>query len=238
MPTINNIIGGVRLHLRTPSEDKIGDGKIAEYLLRKIDYYLNELNLTDQNWLLEKWQLDVDASTQIYTVNPSSAPFGRPILCETMDESDPFHERREITIVDLQDRDLFYRGPQQAWATAPPHSAITMTFFRSGGQKRVLVEPQPAVSASYRFWFEPSRMLPQSITNDSPFLENFSNLLEVDTALTVLPDCDWPDVKHNRIEKALGADLVRYTAQFDRYKNQDRQEQVNTKRGFGDDWDF
>lgn len=239
MPTVNNIIGGVRLYLRMPPEDKLSNGMIAEYLLDKITYYLNELNLTDQNWLLEKWMLTVTALKDTYLVLPSSAPWGRPILCETVDQSDPFHIRREIPIIDLQDRLLRYTGYQTSLSAAvPPYTAASMSFFSEGGQKKVKLDPAPQAAAQYRFWFEPSRLLPQAFADDTRVLENFSNLLKVDVALIALPDCEWDEVKNERIEKALISDLTRYSMQFDKYKYQDRQEQTNTKRGFGDDWDM
>lgn len=235
--TINSIIGGVRSYLRFPPESLISDGVIVERIFDKLAYYINQLNLTAENWHLEQWLMDVDPSEEVYSVN--QVDWGVPMLIETIDESDPQHQRREIEICRMQDLDRFYDGPSTVLNSPVgyPWSAQAMAFYRESGQDKVRVVPTPSVSASYRVWYEPAGISVSALTDVVPFLSNFSNLLKVDTAIVCLPDTEMDDVKYKRVQSVLTLDLERFTQQFEMFKQNLFQEQTGKRRGWGDDYD-
>ena len=232
MITVNDLLSGIRNYLRFPPEMVLGDGTILDRLLDKLDFYTSELNLTDQNWLLEKFPLPVSANEGTYTITPGD--WGRPILCETVDDTDPQYIRREVPIVDFQDRDRFYSGPN----TALQRPVQCISFYQKGGAIRVDLTPIPSTSGAYQIWYEPSRIIPTALTSTPLRLECFANLVKVDTALSCLPDCNYDDTRYSRIKEALDRDFSLYMNQFQIYKTQDRQEQLSDGRCWGADYPF
>src|SRR5258707_103633 len=107
----SEVVASVRATLDYPSPDKLKMQTLLLKLREKVDHYFNRLNLTDRNWFLSQDVLTVQPGQDEYTITMAS--FGRPIDVETQDLSDPQHIRREIEVIDYQDRDLLYFGPNQ-----------------------------------------------------------------------------------------------------------------------------
>ncbi len=239
---IKSILAGVRSYLGFPDYANLPNHMIMERLYDRLDYLRTLLNLTNQNFFLSRTRIDVDSSTDEYLLNFNVGP-GRPVLCHTIDDSNPQHVTREVQIVNVQDNDLYYIGPKQgAGMTYAPHVAQTMNIFYDldAGFWKVKVVPQHLSSASYQLWIQPDRPTPPTLTANFPLMENFIGLVKVSTALSCLPML----IKGSDpnalafIERRLMADEARYQSAFDVYKTMAHLEELGSKRGFATDCDW
>lgn len=243
----SDVIASVRATLDYPTFDKLKQQLVLLKLREKVDHYFNRLSLTDRNWFLGSEVITVSSGVDEYMV--VSPEWGRPILCETQDLSDPQHIRASIPIIDLQDRELFYQGPVQEYVhpLTDKHSATSWTFYRKPtGEVYGKVTPQPSQQADYLFWFEPNRPTPANLASNLVFLDNFQNLLVADLSLTCLPYCGYEQdilaeitpyrriTKAQTIKEALERDFQLYLRTFEEYVQQDRQEKVERKLLWGD----
>lgn len=239
----SEVISSVRATLDYPSYDKLKPQVVLMKLREKLDHYLNRLNLTDRDWFLDKWVLNAQLNQEYYLVSADS--FGRPISCETQDLTDLSHIRRDVRLVDLQDRSLFYEGPVVAGITptlvSPKHSAECLSFYRDANGLMVRITPVPSDSAEYLIWYEPNRPMPAILSSNLTFLDQFNNLLVVDLALTCLPYCDLDAIvlsegyykrrtKGDALREALTRDLQMYLATFEEYIQNDTQQRISVKQ--------
>ncbi len=244
------ILASVRATLDYPDPDKLKQQLLVLKLREKVDHYFNRMALTDRNWFLDSVVVNTSSNQDTYTI--SAQNWGRPILCETQDLTDPQHVRRSIEIIDLQDRELRYEGPKQSSVGAgfgTKHTATSMAFYRSpsGQQPTLLITPQPSQNADYIFWFEPNRPLPVGLTGNVTFLDNFQNLLVADLSLSCLPYCGYDSVvtvdggqfsrkrtKADSLREGIARDYQIYATTFEEYIQQDRQEKIEKKAMWGD----
>jgi len=225
-------MGGVLLYCGHPAESVLPRGFICEIGLDKIAFYLTELNLTDKNWLLDRRPLNVTPDRSEYSLG-AFPEFGRPVVVETKDDSNPYHVRREIPVIDFQDRKLLYDGPNAGMSEfSYPHTARSMSVYMREGDKKISVDPVPGVAATYTIYYELDRQAPSTLADSAFPLEQFNGLLKAAIALTCLAHCGCEDTKHARLESAITEELADYRTQFEKYIKQDSQAKTSVARGF------
>lgn len=236
--TISDMVGHIRDWIGQPHHDDISNESVLMRLQRKLDHYRNNLDVTDQNWLLSSWDLNVDTHSEQRIVN--AVAFGRPVECYTIDNSDPNHIRRYPRIVSIQDFELYYQGSVKNTGdtgVTSPHVAACFAFYKEFTTLQTMVRwlPIHSIACTYRFWYTPSRLIPVSLTDTLGFVEQFANLMEVDTALDCLIEMKtMPTEEYNRREKRLLTNQAVYHKTFVDYTNQDKQEKVVRRRQYGD----
>ncbi len=231
-------MASVRATLDYPSPETLKNQLLLLKLQEKTEHYFNEMSLTDRNWFLETYILHAPADKDDYVVGIED--WGRAINAETMDDTDPNHYRREVELIDLQDRDLFYKGPDKALTltgTSVKHTARCIAQFRDpkSGDVHLLVTPKPGLAADYKLYYEPDRPVPASLTSNVRLLDNFRNLLITDLALTCLPYCRLEGPFKNDLAGTLASDLQAYGRVFEEYIQNDRQQQISQKLVWGND---
>lgn len=236
--TLKQIIEGVRSYLGYPPYGRLPNHLILSRLADKTAYYLTALNMTNEGWFLIRHPL---------TITPNKSDFqfdvdGRPVLAVTVDDTDPMHVEREVEIVTVQDRDLYYVGPKQGMSSgAFPHvaSSFTVFFDEDQGQRTIRVTPQHTQTAKYLIWLQPDTFAPPRLADNFPLMECFANLVKVDTALSLLPQAFTGENGDSIVlyERRLTADFGRYDAQFQAYKQISVNEQTGPRRGWASDSD-
>jgi hypothetical protein len=231
--TIKSTVQGIRSLLLYPPAGSVPNHLILDRLRDKLDYYLTALNITNENWFLQRSILTVQPNTDEFDFDVT----GKPILCVTMDSSDPYHIEREIEIVTVQDRDLYYMGPKQGMSSGTfPHVATSISIFydQDRGQRIAKVTPQHTQVAQYLIWLQPETLAPPRMADNFPMLENFMNLIKTDTALSLLPAIagEGNDTKVEAIQGQLMRDMARYDQQFQTWKMTAFAEQAGPRRGW------
>lgn len=241
MPTtIKQVIAGVRDYLGNPDYGAVSNASVLLRLYHRLDNRRIEINLTNQNWFLNRAYINVDSTTDEIPLNIGD--WGRPINVITIDESDPYHVTREVPIATVQDNDLYYVGSKTSTGTAVfPHVAESFNFFTNNGtgQLTARVTPQHGQSATYQVWYQPDTPTPSVLADNFPLFEAFINLTTVDVALDLLPRLLKEDGTNAAVisflERRLESAKSEYLATFKAHKNQAYMEQKGTRLGFGED---
>lgn len=245
MPANNQNLSAVRLRLREPNPQAPSDPQLLNLLIDHIADHQAQLQNTRNHWSIGWTEINVSAGTEDYTISPSD--FGRPFLVYTIDDSDPYHQRREIPFSMLQDVEQRYQGPQQT-QSASLHSAVEISFYRSAPSNPTWyarLTPIPGESSTYKIGYEANYEF--GALTDSPGLSPFHHLIRVETALSGLPLCEWGEIsilknpkawqmQHDALRQSLMFELAGFQKRFDSYKAMSSREGVNQKRGVG--WEY
>jgi hypothetical protein len=246
MPNVSENLAMIRQRLKQPNPQAPSDLQLLNILIEHIYDHCAQLQNTRNHWGIGWTRIDVSAGTEDYNI--SATDFGRPFLVYTIDDADPFHQRREVPFSLLQDVEQRYQGPQQT-QSASPWSAVQISFFRESPSSptwKARPTPIPGASCSYMVGYEANYEF--GALGDNPGLSPFHHLIRVQTAISALPLCEWGDVTivKNRDAwrtqaDALGASFLHdeaiYQKRFDSYKAQSTREGVSQKRGVGADYE-
>lgn len=236
----------IRRRLGHPLPASPDDGTLLTMLVDQIAHHTTQLSVTRNHWAVDKWILSTQANMEEYPVTAGN--FGRPFLLYTIDQTDPYHFRREIGFSMLQDIDRRYIGP----ATATPssgnqHTAVQVSFYRKEGQGWfVRPTPIPANYAQYELWYETNYNF--GSMGDAPGLDVFHHLLRVQTALSALPHCEWAGAtmadnleawktKVALLRDSLVHDEMIFQQTFNSYKAQATRDGVTSKLGYAPETD-
>lgn len=239
--SINEIVNGVRDYLLRPDYETLPKYAVLSRLHHKLDHYSSRLKITNRGWLVGRWNLNVDTERDEYTVSASN--FGRPFSCLTKDDTDANHVEREVEIVVVQNRDLYYQGTKQGVASfVQPHVAACVSFYRDASRGWLAkITPIHSQPATYEVWYIPDRPLPPVLADNLKLVDAFVNLYTVDVALSLLPNIIKTDDKGNvtnagqisMIERRCNADKADYLQLFNTYAQSTVVEQTGPRRGWG-----
>lgn len=242
MPTVSENISAIRLRLGEPSPHKPSDPQLLNLLIGHIADHQAQLQNTRNHWSIGWTEINASSGTEDYAISPSD--FGRPFLVYTVDDSDQFHQRREIPFSMLQDVEQRYLGPQQT-QSASPWSAVEISFFRQSPNSPAWyarLTPIPNESCVYKVGYEASYSL--GSLSDAPGLSPFHHLIQTQAALSALALCEWGEIsilknpaawktQADALRQGLLLDLAGFQKRFDSYKAMSSREGVNQKRGVG-----
>ncbi len=245
MATSLAIASRVYEYLSRPNSVRLNIPTILAKLAGRIDYYRNQLSLTDSNWNISSLLLNTDSSNDEYNISAQAGDFARPILVESFDETgDPNFVRREVEIVDLQNLDILYQGRRQAGSGSSTfypfgkHSMIAIAFFGMPEVKARIV-PVPATAETYRVYYETGKKADPLLAQEPALMKQFHDLLAVHTAILCIPDASWDDLpmeaqpsKRMEIQRTLDPELGRLWMVFDRYRRTSKHDQASGRTRF------
>ena len=228
--SVRDIIAGVYERLRDPDTVSLSIGYAHSMLAGALQYYLNKLNLSDSNWILGHVDITVTPGVDSYTVEPDD--FGRAVLVETTNAgSNDLYMRRYLDIVDKQDlRPMRIEPLINTGLTTPfyKHNSFRTSFYRdsSTGLMTMQFDPSPMNIAVYRVYYEPNGLDKPALADNIVFLNNFSELLKVATAVKCLPAIveNVSPMLFKALDEGLKMELARLEAQFDSYISNNHQE--------------
>lgn len=234
MPSsISEIISGIMVLLKKPKSTDLPIGDVYQLLCDRLEYYLNTLNMSDSNWILDTISVALNAgesSTPITNTN-----FGRPVLVLTDGDSSEVYLRREVDIVNFQDLNIKNIEPGLMFSSPAPfykHNASRCAFFTdiSTGQQLIYFNPPASTTCSYRIYYEPLNLNKPQLTDNPVFLGNFLALIKTDTALQALPLIvdTLSDRAYMAMERRLTQEVGRLEGQFVLYASNNQQEQAGS----------
>jgi hypothetical protein len=240
--TAKEALTRVRLRMGKPQPSKINDGEVLLLMQGKIDKYITRAGLTGDNWIVDHFDLQIQPQKDAIKVTKGN--FSIPFLVETLN-TDPTHYREEIKIAPLQKADLFYSGSNEPQGTADcPHVAEVMSFYKEAGADWVRVAPIHLYTAKYRVWFYPANTPPLEMKQNIDFLDSFNELFIIDTAISGLAQCDWPEPRHSRLMNDLRDDKREHQDTFEIYRQASYGEDADNQRDYygssrdTDDFDY
>jgi hypothetical protein len=246
MPQVSENISLIRQRLKEPDPHKPSDHQILNILIEHIYDHCAQLQNTANHWSIGWTQINATPGVEDYAI--TAGDFGRPFLVYTDDQSNDFHHRREIPFSMLQNVDQWYQGPEKSGSSATTHSACEISFFKktpSSPSWWARFTPIPGESSLYQVGYEANYEF--GSLGDSPGVSSFHHLIRVQTALSVLPLCEWGEmsIMSNPDKWRLQAEALRvtllhdeeiYQKRFDSYKANSSRAGVSQKRGVG--WQY
>lgn len=240
------LISQIRLNLLEPHPAKPSEPIIWNNLRQNARLLFNQALNTPVSWAIESFTLDMDENNDLYQLQAEN--FGKDVLIETMDDTDPNFVGRPVRRMSLQSSPL---GGNEPYITGfdyshtmlgEKHSAQTMVIYRdSAGNVWVKVLPKPHTAAQYKFWYETAEPNTTALDNFFPILAG-QDLLCLSTALSCLPGAEWAGMtkqecadKRRELGLTLGNDVKRHDDAYRRYIATDRQAGLTVMRGFQDD---
>lgn len=228
--TVREIIAGVYERLRDPDTVSLSVGYAHSMLTGTLQYYLNKLNLSDSNWILKSIDITVTPGESIYTIEAED--FGRAVLVETTNAgSNELYMRRYVDIVDKQDLRPMRMEPLINTGLTTPyykHNSFKASFYKDGSTNlmKIQFDPSPMNTATYKIFYEPNDMDKPALADNVVFLNNFSELLKIATAVKCLPAIveNTSPVLFKVLDTDLKMELGRLEAQFDTYISSNHQE--------------
>lgn len=246
MSTVIENISQIRLRLKEPNPHEPSDPQILNILIEHIHDHCAQLQNTANHWSVGWTEIQTSDGQEDYII--PAGDFGRPFLVYTDDPTTEFHHRREIPFSLLQNVDQRYAGPAKSGSSGTTHSACEISFFRSGPASPVAFArftPIPGESSTYKIGYEANYEF--GSLADTPGISSFHHLIRVETALSVLPLCEWGDIsikekpdewrlQAQALRDALLHDEEKYQKRFDSYKANSSRAGVSQKLGVG--WQY
>lgn len=234
------------MRLARPNPHNPSDPELLNLMLDHVSDHVAALQNTRNHWSIGWTTINATAGAEDYII--SAPDFGRPFLVYTHDDSDPFHQRREIPFSLLQDTEQRYQGPAQA-QSASPWSAVEISFFREGPSNPVWKArptPIPGASSTYKVGYEANYQL--GSLADAPGLSPFHHLIRAETALAALPLCEWgeitilknPDawkIQADALRQSIMLEAAGFQKRFSSYLANSTRDGVTHKLGVGHEYE-
>lgn len=235
------MISHIRLKLGDPLPERPRDEVILTFLKDAAQQFYNELANTASNWTVKKSRITINAGQDTYLL--AFPDFSQELLMRTVDDSDPQHWQREVTICQIQNMDQFYSGPVTDNFSPYKHSAQVASFYMMDSSVYLQIRPSPSRSADYEIWYIPGPYRVNDFATTINF-EQFHPMLENQVAMAVADLCRWQgmdaDTTIAMIQGRIGALSKEYELQkdtFDHYKESLSVPQIEDRILFGADED-
>lgn len=188
----------VRVRLGHPRAQSPSNHDILVNLSTQIQRYMNKLALTGRTWAVDEVSLGVANGVEDYPI--AAVNFGRPIQVRTVYPQNPSYVERDIEFDELGDMNFDWPYPKNFGSLVynvdgSPHTAMRMAFFRRGGvdQVYVRVTPIPAQPATYQILYQVGDFARSAALATVPVLPQHHDLLEIRSAISLLPVTSWSD---------------------------------------------
>ena len=188
----------VRVRLGHPRAQQPSSHDILLNLSTQIQRYINKLALSGRTWAVDEVPLVVSAGVEDYPI--SATNFGRPIQVRTVYAANPGYIERDIEFDELADMNFNWPYPKNLASMVynidgSPNTAQRMAFYRRSGldQAYVRVTPVPAATATYQILYQVGSFADSAALATVPVLPEHHALLEIRTAISLLPASSWSD---------------------------------------------
>jgi hypothetical protein len=225
LSSIDEMKAHVKFRLAEPIAHKPSDDQILLNLTTQIQSYLNQVNLSAKPWATGECLLYVQPNQEDYALN--AANFGKPIQVRTVYPQNSAHVERIVDFFELGDLNFDWNLPKNFGnlvynADGSPHTAFRMAFFRKLGTDVpwVRVIPVPQWPATYQILYQIGVYGDTQGLGTVPVLPQHHALIEVRTAMSLLPIAEWSAdelanaKKRQELALSLGNDEKRLGADF------------------------
>ncbi len=228
MATIEIMRENVKTRLGHPRAQSPSNRDILLNLTTQIQRYMNKLALSGRTWAVDEVSLTVANGQEDYAI--AALNFGRPIQVRTVYPQNPSYVERDIEFDELGDMNFNWPYPKNFGSLTynvdgSPNTAQRMAFFRKSGldQPYVRVTPIPAMPATYQILYQVGDFAHSAALATVPVLPQHHDLLEIRTAISLLPHTMWGDDSRANSDRqqalalSLKNDEIALAADFEQY---------------------
>lgn len=192
------MLTNIRIRCGTPRPQQPGDRTVLLLLSTSVQNFLTELNLTGRPWAVDETSLVVVVGQEDYVLSVGDS-FGKPLQVRSVYPTNPGHIEQDIDFFDLGDLNFDWPFPKNFGAggswDGSPNNMSRIAFFRRTGQNQAYarVIPIPQQSATYQILFQVGEYGTNQALEEALVLPEHHSLIELRTALALLPHCRWSD---------------------------------------------
>lgn len=165
---ISTAITQIRRALGRPLEAVLGDEDILLEIWENVSMRRAQLKLTNEGWQISRWNINVPAGTTTET-SINRGDFGQVFLIHTISPGNPYHIRRTVDIVKLEQLSMYWSGPDalQIGGSPTPHVAQAFAPFNENGQWKIAWAPAHAQACTYQGYYTPGAAVVPPVFDDS-----------------------------------------------------------------------
>lgn len=227
LTTLQTCANNVRIRLGSPSEQRPSLQQIFLAVVSCAQSLYNRAELSGQPWTVTTYLLQVVNNSSDYLIAETSS-YSKPLQVLTYYPQNPSYPQRVVEFDMIGDAHYDWGLPVNIASTmysdGSPNTAMRMSFYRiEDGSLWVNVLPQPQLSAQYKILMANGTWAQDAAITSAPVLNQFSELIEVWAAQSVLPTCQWTqDAKEDRERRkeyamALKNDQMRVEREYELY---------------------
>lgn len=221
MATVSEILAGGYEYLGRPDQSKLNLGQALAFLLDSIDFYLVDLLISDENWLLKNYTFTPSRKDDDIVTAPG---FSEPVLMEIRDlGSTSDSDWRGILTSNASDTQDMLRG-----------GIDSVAFYGQAFQTMMRWSFDPIVDRQIeaRLWYEPVAPQPSSLSDSPKLSQAFAAMLKLRWAWKAVPYCSFPTEEAVALRQALTEDLSEWREKWNLWAYSDKNAQVVQKRDF------
>lgn len=218
---LRGMLSGVRIRARDPRPQQPTDRTLLRLLSGHVQNLLIEANIRGRYWAVDELEITVNPNVTEYPIGDEN--FGKPFeVLATYSDGRPSHTVDFFEYGDMN----FERSWPSYNATDPlwniPYGDQRMAFYRKQGSlyARIL---QGTPAARYRILYQIGKFGDTTPLDEEIMLPEFYQLVEIRTAISALPHCEWDDnealntTRRKELAMALIADEQRVYPLFKSY---------------------
>lgn len=219
--SVSELLSGGYEYLGRPDQSKFNLGQALAFLLDTIDFYLTDLLISDENFLLKQFSFTPSRKDDDIVTAPG---FAKPVLMEIRDAgSTSESDWRGILTANASDVQTLGRDGTRAVA-----------FYGQAFQSmmRWSFDPVNDWQVEARLWYEPVANGPASLVDSPKLSQAFAAMIKIRWARSAIPYCGFtPDEAQNLFD-ALTVGLTEWRGKWNQWCYGDKNARVVQKRDF------
>lgn len=219
--SVSELLSRTYNYLGVPTQDKLSLGLALPLLLDTIDFFLLDLSISDENYLLKQYTFTPSRKDDDIVTAPG---FSIPVLMEIRDAgSTSDSDWRGILTANASDiQDLCKDGTR------------AVAFYGQSTQTMMRWSFDPMVDGAIeaRLWYEPIASQPTSLADSPKLSQAFAAMIALRTAWTGVPYCGFPANDAVALRTALKEELDQWRIKWDLFVYSDKNARPVVKRDF------
>lgn len=244
MATLSDIAQSTRLRLGEPRAQKPSARAVLQAVVTKTQSKINQLGESGQPWAIDELYLNVVANQSDYLL-PVTPYFGKVLQVLTYYPQNLGIPQRYVEFTQINDMNYDWGLPLNVasymFTDGSPNTAMRIGFYRKGGEDNIWcrVLPMPMLSAQYLVTYSVGNWADDAGLDASPVLNQFHHLIEVQSALSLLPNCEWfddekmNDSRRSNLSKSLAYDETELKDDWERYIRSLTSDHLTLRTGAG-----
>jgi hypothetical protein len=218
--SVSALLSGGYEYLGRPDQSKLNLGQALAFLLDSIDFYLVDLLISDENFLLKQYTFTPSRKDDDIVTAPG---FSVPVLMEIRDASSTSEsDWRGILTANASDiQDLAKDGTRAVAFYGSSQTMMRWTF-----------DPVNDYQVQARLWYEPTASQPSSLSDSPKLSQAFSAMLKIRWARSAIPYCGFTQDEAKDLFAALTVGLNEWREKWNYFVNSDKNARPVQKRDF------
>ncbi len=226
---LRQMLSNIRTRCDDPMDQRPAERTVLLLLSTQVQRFMNKVNLSGKPWAVDELTLTTAGGVEDYPI-PSDSSFGKPLGVRTVSTTDPSHIERDVDFFELGELNTGWGLPQDVGMSMSGDgsgNAARLAFYRKSGtdQVYVRVRPIPQAGDSYKVLYQVGVYGETVPLDETPLLPEHHALIEIRTAIALLPHCQWSEDKAENAAKRkdlamslafdsadLERDFIRYVA--------------------------